>query len=174
MGNDPRGADLLGMELAGMGRVHHPRSIAAMEAWRRDPLSTRPDLRRALWDPPHVYPPDVYGGRSIGVSSPAYEGRRREAWTEEFAQLAAQLRLPVHITLAEFEQVWANGPEGLADLGSMFTRSPRVVLHEQASAGHNTSVSRTALAYHLGVLAFVEECVLDVPALPAEKGIRHG
>jgi len=169
MASDPRGGDLLGVELAGMGRTHHPKVLAAMEEWRRDPGRTRPNLRRALWDPPHAYPPDVYGGRGIGAGSPSYEGRR-EGWQDEFERLAGRVTVPVHITLAEYEQVWMNGPQGLADLASMFTGTPRLVLHEQAGAGHNTSVSRTALAYHLHVLAFVEECALGVPALPSERG----
>ncbi|MEU5755914.1 alpha/beta fold hydrolase [Streptomyces sp. NPDC047829] len=169
MASDTRGADLLGVELAGMGRHHHPRVLTAMEEWRDNPNRTRPNLRSALWDPPHAYPPDVYGGRGIGANSPSYEGHR-ENWQEEFARLAGRVPVPVHLTLAEYEQVWANGPEGLADLASMFTAAPRLVLHEQAGAGHNTSVGRTALAYHLHVLAFVEECALGVPALPSERG----
>jgi pimeloyl-ACP methyl ester carboxylesterase len=173
MASDSRGTALLGVELAGMGRTHHPKVITAMEEWRRDPSRTRPNLRDALWDPPHAYPDDVYGGRGIGAGSPEYEGRR-EGWQEEFARLAGRVLVPVHITLAEYEQVWTNGPEGLADLASLFTAAPRLVLHEQAGAGHNTSVSRTALAYHLHVLAFVEECVLGVPALPSERGHRDG
>lgn len=173
MASDPRGTALLGVELAGMGRTHHPRAVRAMEEWWRDTERVRPNLRRALWDPPHAYPPDVYGGRTIGSASPAYEGRR-ESWREEFARLAAGVPVPVHITLAEYEQVWRNGPEGLADLASMFDSAPRVVVHEQAGAGHNTSVGRTALAYHLHVLAFVEECALGVRALPTEREHDHG
>ncbi|MDQ0681990.1 alpha-beta hydrolase superfamily lysophospholipase [Streptomyces achromogenes] len=173
MANDPRAGELLGVELAGMGRVHHPRAVRAMEEWRSDPTRTRPSLRHALWYPPQAYPPDVHGGQRIGAASPAYEGHR-EGWQEDLMRLAARVAVPVHITLAEHEQVWINGPEGLSDLASLFTGSPRVVLHEQAGAGHNTSVGRTALAYHLHVLAFVEECALGVPALPTERGRRDG
>jgi hypothetical protein len=173
MAGDPRDDDLLGIELAGTGRVHHPRAVRAMEEWRSDPTRTRPNLRHALWYPPQAYPPDVHGGRRIGAASPAYEGHR-EGWQEEMARLAARVAVPVHITLAEYEQVWANGPDGLADLASMFTGAPRVVLHEQAGAGHNTSVGRTALAYHLHVLAFVEECALGVRALPTEAWRHDG
>lgn len=173
MAGDPRGNDLLGVELAGMGRLHHPKAVRAMEEWRRDPTRTRPSLRHALWHPPQAYPPDVHGGHRIGAASPAYEGHR-EGWQGDFVRLAARLAVPVHITLAEYEQVWVNGPEGLTDLASMFTGSPRVVLHEQAGAGHNTSVGRTALAYHLRVLAFVEECALGVRALSTERGRRDG
>ncbi|MEU1511446.1 alpha/beta fold hydrolase [Streptomyces sp. NPDC005811] len=172
MASDPRGADLLGVELAGMGRTHHPHSVRAMEEWRRDPTRTRPNLRRVLWHPPHAYPPDVHGGRGIGAASPAYEGHRAN-WQAEFEELAARVPVPVHLTVAEHEQVWLSGPEGLADLASLFPGAPRVVRHEQAGAGHNTSVGRTALAYHLHVLAFVEECALGVRALPGVEG-RHG
>lgn len=52
----------------------------------------------------------------------------------------------------------------------MFTGAPRVVRHEQAGAGHNTGVGRTALAHRPHVLALVEECAPGVRALPTEKG----
>ncbi|MEH0573869.1 MULTISPECIES: hypothetical protein [Streptomyces] len=113
--------------------------------------------------------PAVFRMMSEVVLRGFHEGHR-EGRQEEFTQLAAKVQAPVHLTLAEYEQVWANGPEGLADLASMFTGAPRVVGHEQAGAGHNTSVGRTAAAYHLNVLAFVEECALGVQALPTEKG----
>ncbi|AVV45655.1 alpha/beta fold hydrolase [Streptomyces sp. ID05-04B] len=173
MASGPRVSDLLGVELAGMGRMHHPQAVRAMEEWRRDPTRARPSLRHALWHPPQAYAPDVHGGQRIGSPSPAYEGHR-DGWQEDLARLSARIAVPVHITLAEHEQVWVNGPEGLSDLASMFTGSPRVVLHEQAGAGHNTSVGRTALAYHLRVLAFVEECAIGVQALPTERGRGDG
>jgi hypothetical protein len=42
----------------------------------------------------------------------------------------------------------------------LFTASPRVVTEEQADGGHNLSLGLSALAYHLKVLSFAEECVL--------------
>lgn len=170
MAGDPRGDALLGVELAGVGQEHHPEAQRAMDAWRRDPSSPRPRLARTLWDPPHAYAPEMLGGRTIGAPAPAYEGRPRDGWQGRFARWSARVRVPVHLTLAEFEQVWRNGPGALADLAALFTASPRVVVAEQAGAGHNTSVGRTALAYHLRVLSFVEECVAGVQALPAERG----
>ncbi|MFF0085847.1 alpha/beta hydrolase [Streptomyces canus] len=160
--DDMRGnGALLGVELAGMGREHHPSTLGAIEAWGRDPSRARPGLRHALWHPRDAYPPDVHGGHRIGAPSPAYEGRRR-GWQDDFARLAARIAVPVHLTLAEHEQVWRNGPAALADLATLFTAAPRVVAEEQAGAGHNTSVGHTAPAYHLKVLSFVEECVLGV------------
>jgi hypothetical protein len=150
-----------------MGRHHHPESQRAMEEWRKDPTRGRPRLARTLWDPPHAYDPDMLGGRRIGSPAPSYEAQR-EGWERDFLRCTSQVSVPVHITLAEYERVWRNGPEALADLGSLFTAAPRVVLNEQAGAGHNTSVGRTALAYHLRVLSFVEECVAGVRTLPTE------
>ncbi|MFE7927431.1 hypothetical protein ACFU6S_01610 [Streptomyces sp. NPDC057456] len=52
----------------------------------------------------------------------------------------------------------------------MFTGAPRVVRHEQAGAGHDTCVGRTALAHRPQELAFVEECAPGARAPPTEKG----
>ena len=88
MAGDERGADLLGLEIAGIGRHHHPRAAAVLETRVLDRLG-RP---RA--------------------------GRDRTG-----------------ITM-------------------------RVVTEEQAGGGHNLSLGLSALAYHLKVLSFAEECVL--------------
>ncbi|WP_078491896.1 alpha/beta hydrolase [Streptomyces yerevanensis] len=167
--DDARGPDLLGLEIAGTGLEHHPGVLGALDAWGRDSPGGRTGLRRALWNPPDAYPPDVHGGRHIGAPSPAYEGRRRE-WREIFSSHAARVRVPVHITIAEHERVWATGPQALADLSRPFSAAPRVIAEEQAGAGHNTSVGRTALAYHLNVLSFVEECVQSIEGVPGLGG----
>jgi len=43
---------------------------------------------------------------------------------------------------------------------SPFSASPRVVTDEQAGGGHNLSLGLSAMAYHLKVLAFADECAL--------------
>ena len=35
------------------------------------------------------------------------------------------------------------------------------MLQEQANGGHNLSLGLTAMAYHLKILSFVEECAVD-------------
>ncbi|MFI1293259.1 alpha/beta hydrolase [Streptomyces sp. NPDC020792] len=167
MAIEPQGADLLGLELAGMGRDFHPGVHDVFEEWLRD--NTRPGPRVNLWHPANAYAPDVKGGLAIGSRSPAYD-RLQQQWREEIVDVAAEVRVPVHLSLGEHERVWRNGPEALADLASLFTASPRVLVAEQAGAGHNTSVGHTALAYHLRVLSFVEACALGVRALPSEQG----
>ncbi len=53
----------------------------------------------------------------------------------------------------------AIGHETLAQIGAMFTASPRFVINEQSGTGHNMSLSLSAAAYHRTVLSFVGECV---------------
>jgi hypothetical protein len=77
-----------------------------------------------------------------------------------FPSLAAGVRVPVHYSLGDHERVWSSGPAALAEVASLFTASPRVVAAEQAGAGHNLSLGLSAMAYHLKVLSFAEECAL--------------
>ena len=66
----------------------------------------------------------------------------------------------MHYSLGDHERVWSSGPAALAEVASLFTASPRVVAAEQAGAGHNLSLGLSAMAYHLKVLSFAEECAL--------------
>jgi hypothetical protein len=100
------------------------------------------------------------GGASIAAPGPPYEYTVTRSWAPvDFPALAARVRIPVHFTLGEHERVWQSGPSALAGVAAMFTAAPRVVVHEQAGGGHNLSIGLTAVAYHLKVLSFVEECV---------------
>lgn len=162
MAADERGHGLLGLEFAGTGLRHHPRSASLLELdgpdLRRSPRA-RARLRDALWGRGELYPPEIFGGVSIGAASPAYESQARD-WVHEFPELAARVRIPVSYTLGDHEEVWSSGPEALADIASLFTAAPRVSVSEQPDSGHNLSVGHSARAYHLKVLSFVEECAV--------------
>src|SRR5690625_6669063 len=68
---DDRGADLLGLELAGTGRHYHSTA--------RDILATaRPDhrpagLRDLLWEPARLYPDEIVGGITNASGGAQYE-----------------------------------------------------------------------------------------------------
>ncbi len=158
-GDERRAGGLLGLELAGTGRHRHAR---AMRLWTdRDPgRRVGPALREILWGPPRLYPDDLVGGASIAAPVPPYEGVEAGPWPERLPEFAARVRVPVHYSLGEHEMWWRSGREALADIASLFTASPRVAVHEQAEGGHNLSLGHSALAYHLEILSFVEECVL--------------
>jgi pimeloyl-ACP methyl ester carboxylesterase len=160
MAADERGSQLLGLEIAGTGRRHQP---AARDVLRRPELSdVRKGVRELLWQTAHLYPAEVIDGAARGSWSPPYEATVVANWPKrDFPALAAKVRIPVRFSLADHEQFWESGAAGLADVAEMFTASPRVVVNEQPDSGHNLSLSLTAAAYHLGVLAFVEECALE-------------
>ena len=165
MAASDRGPELLGLEIAGTGRVPHPDSAFMARLVSADQPPGRPEpppraaLREALWTPGYLFPDGA--DRSLPFSlSPYFEGPEVKGWPGEFPAVAARVRIPVHITLAEYERAWRSGPAALADLASLFAAAPRVVTAEQAEAAHNLSVGWTALPYHLKVLSFAEECAI--------------
>lgn len=161
------GADVIGLELAGTGVRYTPAMADIMKAAMSN---QRPvGLRELLWTPEDVYPPEVLSGMTNSSGGARYEADMTTHWPRrDFPTLAAQLRVPVQFSVAEFEQVWRTDPETLAKIGAMFTSAPRFVLNEQPGSGHNISLSVAADAYHAKVLAFVEECVL------AQQGLETG
>jgi pimeloyl-ACP methyl ester carboxylesterase len=162
MAADARGRDLLGLELAGTGRHFHPTAEKILKAVRQD--ASRPrrptGLQAILWEPTSLYPPGVVGGAHFVSPSPGYEGEVVREWApRDFARTAPEVRVPVQYTLGDHDLVWRNDRAAMADIAGLFTAAPRVVTNEQADSGHNLSLGLTAMAYHLKVLSFVEECV---------------
>jgi pimeloyl-ACP methyl ester carboxylesterase len=176
------GTGLLGLEIAGIGLSPHPEATFMMpltkaggpgsggqlaearppegggQESRRTGVFNQP-LQDALWKPRRLYPPRA--SLSLRYSmAPAYEGGEVRGWVGAFPALAATVRVPVHYTLGDHERIWSSGPAALAQVGALFTASPRVVTAEQPDAAHNLSLGWTALSYHLKVLSFLEECIV--------------
>ncbi|BBY82784.1 thioesterase [Mycolicibacterium pulveris] len=153
------GSDVIGLELAGTG-LHYSDVMA--DIMRATTADHRPaGLREVLWQPADLYPPDVLSGMTNSSGGARYEVEVTSSWPRhDFPALAPQVGVPVQFSVAEFERVWRSDREMLAQIGAMFTSSPRFVINEQAGTGHNLSLSVNGAAYHAKVLAFVEECVL--------------
>ncbi|MFE3543919.1 alpha/beta hydrolase [Nocardia sp. NPDC059177] len=158
MAADERGADLLGLELAGTGVHKQAEAIRVIDEIRRTRRAG--GIRDLLWSPPGGYPPEVAGGRSLTVDTPRYETAVVVDWPTDFRALAARVRVPVRLTTAEHERVWRTDAAARAEIAGFFTATPSFADHEQHGCGHNMSVGHHAAAYHLGLLAFVEECAL--------------
>jgi len=164
MAASSRGQDLLGLEIAGIGLHPHAQAHTFMGPLTRgEPAAAdgprRGTFRDALWTPPHLYPAGAAGALALSPS-PGYEGDDVRGWIAAFPGLAAGVRVPVHYSLGDHERVWSSGPAALTEVASLFTASPRVVTAEQPGAGHNLSLGLSAMAYHLKVLSFAEECAL--------------
>jgi pimeloyl-ACP methyl ester carboxylesterase len=153
-----RNAELLGLELAGTGLRYHPEAKAVIS---EATVTSRPvGLRELLWQPTELYPPEVLTG---GLSAPgvAYEAGVTANWARrDFPEVAARVRVPVEFSAGDHERVWESTPAALASIAALFTASPRFMVNEMASSGHNLSVGLTADEYHRRVLSFVEECIV--------------
>ena len=171
MAASTQGSQLLGLEIAGSGLHHHTYMLGFIEDRLRNPAPPAKlgrGLYDLLWKPPRLYPSDVVGGASFASATPDYEAAVGEEWPTDFPKLAARISVPVHYSLGDHERVWQTGPEALAEIAALFTASPRVDVDELAESGHNLSIGLTATAYHLKILAFVEECVVARLAAPVE------
>lgn len=106
--------------------------------------------------------PGITDGTAIAVpGSPRPEASSvRNRPEREFPELAGRVRVPVHCPLGEHGHVRRHDPEEIVRVSALFTRSPRVVLNLRPNTGHDIGVGHTALAYHLEVPAFAEECVV--------------
>lgn len=156
-----RGTELLGLELAGTGRTHQQTAHDLL--WGAGRIAGRRPrgVGRLLWEPARLYPEDVLGGSSVSAQGSHLESRSLHDWAaREFLGLAPDIRVPVRYSLGEHERVWRNDPAEMVAVGGLFTGSPRVVVNRIPDTGHNVSLGRTAPAYHLGVLAFAEECII--------------
>jgi pimeloyl-ACP methyl ester carboxylesterase len=152
-------AGVIGLELAGTGVQYD----AAMAEIMKSTTATRrpPGLREVLWQPTDLYPADVLSGMTNSSTGAAYEIEMTKNWPrQDFPALAPRVKVPVQFSVAEHERVWRSDPETLAQIGAMFSSSPRFVINEQMGAGHNLSLSVNAAAYHKSVLSFVDECVV--------------
>jgi pimeloyl-ACP methyl ester carboxylesterase len=153
-------AGVFGLELAGTGLQY---ADAANEILKTATATTRPvGLRELLWQPAHLYPAEVLTGITNSSTGALYEATMVKDWArQDFPALAGEVRIPVQFSVAEHERVWKSDPEALAEIAALFTESPKFVINEQVGAGHNLSLSVSAAAYHLKVLSFAEDCVVE-------------
>jgi hypothetical protein len=150
--------------------LDRPRQDGAEDG--RAGLADGTGVRAMIWGPDHLYPAGA--GYGISSASPGHEGEEIRRWPRDFPVLAARVRVPVRYSLGDHETVWRSGPAALAEIAALFTASPRVVAEEQAGSGHNLSLGLAALAYHLRVLSFAEECVLAREAESRPASQAHG
>jgi pimeloyl-ACP methyl ester carboxylesterase len=153
MGADQdRGRQLLGLESSGMGVHLAPDFAVAMESGEH--------YSRYAWGSADLYPPGAREALIAARTSPYDRSDLDGPWPDLARRLAEVIEIPVRLTLAEEEMFYANGPEALDSLRSLFPSSPIVEVVTEPSAGHNVSVGWAARAYHLKALAFVETCIL--------------
>ncbi|MGW3185256.1 alpha/beta hydrolase [Kitasatospora sp. NPDC001119] len=148
--DDPR-LPLLGCDISGLAQHYAP------GAWDRpDDLAGGGRLN---WGPLHLYPPGTFhAARTLLTPVPALESRELATWPARYNALAARVRVPVRLTLADHEHWWRLDPAHRAALTAAF---PDGLAHLATArrAGHNLSLGHAARPYHLRALAFTDDCL---------------
>jgi pimeloyl-ACP methyl ester carboxylesterase len=150
-GDHERGRRLLGVEGSGTGVEFAPGFAAARLAGTH--------YSEMAWGSADLYPPDARDALVRVPTSPADSEDARH-WPETIRRLAPGVTVPVRMTLAEEEYFYPTDRAALDELAGLFTSSPLVEVVVEPRSGHNVSVGWGARAYHLKVLAFVEQCIL--------------
>ncbi|CAL9655596.1 alpha/beta hydrolase [Streptomyces sp. enrichment culture] len=145
---------LAGLAVSGCGhRFTGEADTSGPGLWRRR-------LRGNNWGPLGLYPPGTFTlAQSLGSAMPPREAAELPAWPKTLEQLAPRVRVPVRFTFAEHERRWRHDPQALSELARLLRHTP-VSVDRQPDAGHNISLGWAARAYHLRMLAFLEECLL--------------
>ena len=156
-----RGAQLLGLELAGTGLRYRDAARAALSS--AEPGQRPTGLRELLWEPASLYPEPVLRGITNASSGAPYEADMVTSWPRrDFASLAGQVRVPVRFTFAEHEKVWESGPDAQRAIRGIFTATDSFTSNDQLQAGHNLSLGFSAAEYHRSVFSFVNDCAAVV------------
>lgn len=158
MAAEERGAELLGLELAGTGLQYQD---AAQRALGSAGPGQRPvGLRELLWEPATLYPEAVLRGLTNASPGSPYEAAMVAGWPRhDFPSLAGRIRVPVRFTFAEHEKIWQADAVAQREIRDIFTATDSFITNQQSEAGHNLSLAFSAGDYHRSVLSFVEECV---------------
>ena len=162
-----RGADLLGLELAGTGLRYRDAARAALSS--AGPGQRPTGLRELLWEPAALYPEAVLRGITNASSGASYEADMVGSWPRrDFPALAGLVRAPVRFTFAEHEKVWESGPDAQRQIRDIFTAADSFTSSDQPEAGHNLSLGFSAADYHRSVLSFVNDCAAAAVARESE------
>ncbi|MGJ5893915.1 alpha/beta hydrolase [Streptomyces sp. V2] len=149
---------LLGVDVSGCGY-----------AYALDPAEVARALERGRssrsWGPLRLYPPGTFTAmRDLAEPMPRAERDELAHWPQLLRAAAPKVGVPVRFTFAEHEALWRHDPAALADLTALFAAGTPVTVDRQAHAGHNIGLGRSARAYHLRALAFLENCLIGLDA----------
>jgi pimeloyl-ACP methyl ester carboxylesterase len=89
---------------------------------------------------------------------PMAELREVPRFPEHLRQISAEVRVPVQMTIGEYDTTWESSASALDELSQLFPQAPFVDVRRQRFIPHQPSAHLAARAFYLRELAFVEEC----------------
>ncbi len=91
-------------------------------------------------------------------------------WVERMPAVAAEVLVPVHSRMGEFDHLWVTDDAQVAAFKACFTGAPWVDARLVPNAGHCIDFHRAAKAFQLEQLAFALEAVLQA-GRPADAAV---
>lgn len=128
------------------------------------PAVDRDHMRRMFYGPEGTWDPSVLDyDHENQRPCPVAEFRDAVTFPAMFEDLAAQVRIPIQVVIAEHEASSVGGESTLRRASEAMVGSPRCESWIQPATGHNISLHHVAGAYHLRALGFFEECRATQP-----------
>lgn len=160
---------LLGMALHGVNTVSPDHVVGAWHSMPPGvPVQFSPEQRRMfMYGPDGTFAPDAVDRAEISAATCPIEELLEIVgeWPRTAADLAGQVRVPVHYVLAEHEALWNADQSRVDDFAAMFTSAPRVDATLARGVGHNIDHHHLGRALQLQQLAFALTCTpVPVPA----------
>mgnify|MGYP000311775554 FL=1 len=161
------GWPLLGIAISGVGLTPPP---AVTATWSSLPevsmVSLPPQAKDSfMFGPPWTFDPAV-PARTRGADAPTPRAELIDivgGWPSQFASLAAQVNVPVHYRLAEFDPLWIVDDAEISRFAGAFTQAPFVDARRFDSAGHCIDFHRLGAQLQLEQLAFALRCSMKRP-----------
>lgn len=163
--NRPRG--LAGVAVGGIPLAYTPEQVKGLRGLRLDQAFVRrpengDSLRSPLdwYGPSETWDPRLLAHRDDLVTrTPTGEFLDARDAPLTLPSLLEQVRVPVHVTAAEYERTTATPETILKRARGGLVRSPKVHTLLLGGSGHNLSLGRRAARYHAEVLRFLGEAV---------------
>ncbi|GHO97965.1 thioesterase [Reticulibacter mediterranei] len=89
---------------------------------------------------------------------PMAELREVLHFPEHLRRISAEVRVPVQMTIGEYDTIWESSASALDELSQLFPQAPFVDVRHHRFLPHQPSAHLAARAFYLRELAFVEEC----------------
>ena len=160
---------LLGIALHGVNTLSPDHVVGAWHSMPpAAPVQFTPEQRRMfMYGPDETFAPDAVGRAAISADACPIEELLEIVgeWPRTAADLAGQVRVPVHYVLAEHEALWYADQSRVDAFASMFTSAPRLDAALAHGVGHNIDHHYLGRALQLQQLAFALTCrPVPVPA----------
>jgi pimeloyl-ACP methyl ester carboxylesterase len=172
-GNAGEAWPLLGIALSGVCERSPDPVVAVMQSVPAGQMVEMPAEQRRMfmYGPDGTFDPALLA-RPVNGEAPAPAAELLEivsGWLDDFPRLLTQVRVPVHYTLAEFDQLWITDQSRVESFVGRLTSSPLVQAERLPGVGHNIDHHYAGATFQAGQLAFAARCA-DLSPDPVTPG----